>query len=98
MVDPVGAKPATTAGRIDKIQAAPIVRAASHVSQDSADSVDVGSLSALVADAASAAPIDYERVAQIREAIAANRYPIAAETLADRLIALKLNWIPHDPS
>lgn len=43
---------------------------------------------------AASAPVDHERVAQIKQAIASGKYPIVAETVADRLMALKLDWRP----
>lgn len=45
-------------------------------------------------DLAGSAPIDHDRVAEIKQAIAAGKYPIAPETVADRLLALKLDWKP----
>jgi negative regulator of flagellin synthesis FlgM len=38
------------------------------------------------------APVDHERVAKIKQAFASGTYPIAPETVADRLLALKLDW------
>lgn len=43
-------------------------------------------------------PVNAERVARIRSAIQRNSYPVVPETIADRLIALKLGWTSHEPS
>ncbi len=37
-------------------------------------------------------PVDTDRVATIRKAIAEGRFPLSPATIADRLIALKLDW------
>lgn len=95
MVDPVGAKPVTQERSVARVaQTTPIARSRSAV-QDDADTVVAGGVASLVADYAAKPPIDEERVAQIRRAIATNSYPIVAETIADRLIAIKLNWKPQ---
>jgi hypothetical protein len=41
-------------------------------------------------------PVDTERVARIRKAIQDGRFPIYPSTIADRLLALKLEWNPND--
>ncbi len=95
MVDPVGAKPVTQERSVARLsQAAPVSRSRSVV-DDHGDLPVTGSLASVVADYASSAPVDLERVAKIRHAIANNSYPIVAETIADRLIAIKLNWKPQ---
>jgi negative regulator of flagellin synthesis FlgM len=45
---------------------------------------------------ASAAPVDSERVARIRKAIEDGRFPLVPATVADRLLAFKLEWNPDD--
>lgn len=95
MVDPVGAKPVTQERSVARApQTAPIARSRSAV-QDDADTVVAGGIASLIADYATRPPVDIERVAKIRQAIANNSYPIVAETIADRLIAIKLNWKPQ---
>ncbi|WP_447413021.1 flagellar biosynthesis anti-sigma factor FlgM, partial [Clostridium perfringens] len=41
---------------------------------------------------AAEAPTDADRVQEIRRAIQNGSFPILPATIADRLIALKLNW------
>lgn len=95
MVDPVGAKPVTQERSIARVvQTAPIARSRSVVQND-AETPVAGGIAGLVAEYAATPPVDLERVAKIRQAIANNSYPIVAETIADRLIAIKLNWKPQ---
>ena len=41
-------------------------------------------------------PIDAERVARIKKAIEDGNFPLVPSTVADRLLALKLDWNPND--
>ena len=95
MVDPVGTKPVTQERSLARVaQTAPITRSRAVV-QDDAETPVAGGAAGFVAEYAATPPVDLERVAKIRQAIANNSYPIVAETIADRLIAIKLNWKPQ---
>lgn len=108
MVDPINAKPVAATERASvPVQNAPIVQPpvktddASSVAADRAASpvpAPAAGVQALVSELSAQPPVDEARVARIRNAIANGTYPISPENIADRLIALKLNWIPHDPS
>lgn len=37
-------------------------------------------------------PVDMDRVAEIKKAIAQGNFPILPATIADQMIALKLDW------
>jgi negative regulator of flagellin synthesis FlgM len=41
-------------------------------------------------------PVDSERVARIRKAVQDGNFPLIPSTVADRLLALKLEWSPND--
>ena len=43
-----------------------------------------------------APPVDAARVAEIRKAIADGTFPILPATIADRMLALKLDWTSHE--
>jgi negative regulator of flagellin synthesis FlgM len=41
-------------------------------------------------------PVDLERVTRIKKAIADGSFPVVSSTVADRLLALKLEWNPNE--
>lgn len=41
-------------------------------------------------------PVDAERVRRIRAAVESGEFPISPAKIADRLIALKYEWMQHD--
>lgn len=102
MVDPVGVKSTpptarlTPASEASGVVATPRSAPVAPVAQSASPSA--GQLAAVVQNFAAAPPVDTERVARIRAAIANQTYPILPETIADRLIALKFNWRPHESS
>jgi len=80
---PVQAAPAADASRAQAPAPAP-VRAATP------------QLDTLARSMAASPPVDKDRVAQIRRAIQTGTFPILPATIADRLIALKLEWNGRD--
>ena len=57
---------------------------------------DITSAGGLAASLASKPPIDAARVAQIKKAIANGTFPILPATIADRLLALRYDWVGND--
>ena len=53
-------------------------------------------LAALARSVASSAPVDTDRVAQIKEAVANGTFPILPATIADRLMAFRYEWMTDD--
>jgi negative regulator of flagellin synthesis FlgM len=92
MVDPVGFKPASLANRLTPVSPAAPVRGAKAATQVA----QASTASALTQNAAASAPVDAERVARIKKAIADGKFPLVPSTAADRLHALQLQWTPHD--
>ena len=43
-------------------------------------------------------PVDTDRVSRIRKAIHDNKFPLSPSTIADRLLAFKLDWKSREPS
>jgi negative regulator of flagellin synthesis FlgM len=101
MVDRINAAPVTATERVSSARTTvPVAQPATPApTPNAAEPTTIASaLQSLVGDLAAKPPVDTDRVARIRNAIATNTYPLSPENVADRLIALKLNWIPHDPS
>src|SRR5687768_4688278 len=97
MVDPIGIKGATaTSLRPVSVDAAAAAAAPKAVRGEE-KSVETAA-SELSEAMAAEAPVDSERVARIRKAIEEGRFPILPSEIADRLIALKLQWDPNDPA
>lgn len=97
MVDPIGNK----AGAVADRRLAPVAPAAPvAVAQPVASEVKTVESTAVQLSGTMAAepPVDAERVARIRKAIEDGKFPIYPTTIADRLLALKLEWSPNDPA
>ena len=95
MVDPISSKPVS--GR--DLQLAPITRTTQAAAKASGREGTVAEqlrLSAVAFGFTEQAPVDHERVSRIRAAIRNGTFPIYPAKIADRLIALKLEWNPHD--
>lgn len=59
---------------------------------------DVARLSGVAAELAAKPPVDSDRVQQIRRAIANGTFPILPATVADRLLAVRYEWLDRDPA
>ncbi len=57
---------------------------------------DQSTLSGLSSVMASHPPVNQERIALIKKAIADGHFPIMPATIADQMIALKLSWNNND--
>lgn len=101
MVDSIGVKPTVPASRTTAVadQKGDVATARTAAQPQSAPTPAAAAASAvsgLVQTLAATPPVDADRVSRIRHAIANGSYPIVAETIADRLLAIRLNWRPHD--
>lgn len=92
MVDPVGFKPASLAPRLTPVAPAASVRSVEEATQ----AANTSAAASLTQSAAASAPVDADRVARIKKAIADGNFPLVPSTIADRLLALKLQWNPND--
>ena len=92
MVDSIGAKPSVagdrSVARIAAAAAATVVQTPVLPRQPSVEPESI----ALAKSMAASPPIDASRVAAIKKAIASGTFPILPATIADRLMALRLDW------
>lgn len=101
MVDSVGSRPVTSIGQRAIARTDGQTRAtATPPAEGGAPLSGVSILSGGTTAAAMSAspPVDTDRVATIRKAIAEGRFPLSPATIADRLIALKLDWTSNEPA
>jgi negative regulator of flagellin synthesis FlgM len=97
MVDPIGNKAGAVADRrIAPVAPAAAVETVKPVANHVASVQSTATV--LSGEMAARPPVDSERVARIRKAIEDGRFPIYPTTIADRLLALKLEWSPNDPA
>ncbi len=103
MVESIGTKPLTGVERSVSRSAAttPVVQTAIQMPAQAADrqveaKPSATSSIAIARQMAAAAPINEARVAEVKKAVANGTFPILPATIADRLLAFKLEWAPHD--
>ena len=58
---------------------------------------DASQLAALAKAVAANAPVDTDRVEQIKTAIANGTFPILPATIADQMLSFRYEWMSHDP-
>ena len=97
MVDSIGTKTVTSVTGQDRsvVPVAPTARAASTAFRPGEAASKQLELSALAFDFGKASPVDEKRVEEVKRAVRNGTYPITPETIADRLLALKLYWSPQ---
>lgn len=99
MVDSIGAKPSVAGDRsVVRVAAAtPTTAVQTPVQPQPQAQASVRSDSlALAKSMASAPPVNASRVAEIKKAIASGNFPILPATIADRLMAFRLDWTSND--
>jgi negative regulator of flagellin synthesis FlgM len=101
MVDSIGNKASTPPVERRVVPVAPaagtsaVQAVATPVKEQTAGAEQVQS-AALSKQMAAEAPVDSDRVTRIKNAIANGTFPIYPTTIADRLLALKMQWNPND--
>ena len=97
MIESIGAKAGTGAviGQ-DRlvVPVAPTAQTANAANRPSAATTRQLELSALAFDFGKTAPVEEKRVEEVKRAVRNGTYPITPETIADRMLALKLYWSP----
>lgn len=94
MVDPISMKTGTAVARLASVNTVNKL-AATTAAAPPAPAVQTEAM-ALTSEMAAKPPVDAERVARIKKAIQEGNFPLVPSTVADRLLALKLQWNPHD--
>jgi negative regulator of flagellin synthesis FlgM len=95
MVEAVG----SNGGKVSDVALPPVTRVASSTSVRAVASEAPASPAATASTARALAaepPIDVERVRRIKAAVESGAFPISPATIADRLIALKYQWMSND--
>jgi negative regulator of flagellin synthesis FlgM len=99
MVDPIAFKGTTPPRQVAPVVATPApVKAAPVASEPQSQETQATAAGQLAADLSSRAPVDTDRVARIKRAIADGTFPILPATIADRMLALRYDWLSHDAS
>ena len=93
MVDSIGWKATRPATRTTPVAPTSLVRPA-----PSSNSAAAVASPDTVRTLAAKPPVDLERVSRIRKAIADGAFPVVSSTIADRLLALKLQWNLNGPA
>lgn len=95
MVDPIGIKTGAVLDRRSvSVGAAPSVEPVKAVTSDTQAAATTAATE-MSQTMAAEAPVDTDRVARIRKAVQDGNFPIYPSTIADRLLALKLQWNPN---
>jgi negative regulator of flagellin synthesis FlgM len=90
MIDPIGVKPGTVpASRSDQGAAKIVPLQAVRAPQPAVIETSVRETAKALA---ARAPVDMERVQQIKRALQEGRYPIIPAKIADRMIAAQMKW------
>lgn len=102
MVDPIGMRPVQSVNAAQSASTTRVARSVTTVTSDGDGdndgkgvSVSAG-IGSLAKSAAASAPVDSDRVSQIRAAVANGTFPILPSKIADQLIAFSMNWKPSD--
>ena len=96
MVDQVGGKPFSVGERsVDRVERTAGPRAVETPRTEARRPAAQG-FSPVARELAASPPVDFERVARIRKAVAEGRFPITPATVADNLLALRYGWTSND--
>lgn len=88
----------STTAVIGDLRVAPVARLAPAATAEApvASTAPAAAPATLAKTLAEAAPVDTDRVARIKTAIANGTFPLSPTTIADQLIALRYEWMSND--
>ena len=95
MIDPVGIKAKAVDRSIAPAAPTPAATPVRAPVAPVADG-DAAALSGVARELAARPPVDENRVALIKKAIAEGTFPILPATIADRLLALRYDWMSNE--
>jgi negative regulator of flagellin synthesis FlgM len=95
MVDPVGPRPVKPS---DSVAAVTRASATQRPPQDSTTDLEPHSARITAKELAAKPPVDAMRVDALRRRIADGSYRIDAGAIADRMLAMKSEWVANDPA
>lgn len=99
MVESIGARPVTSETKVTRIAPATAAASARPSVAPQDDPIapsplgDTAALSGVAKSLAASPPVDVDRVALVRRAIERGDFPILPATIADRMIALRYDWM-----
>lgn len=95
MVDAISGRTTGGAVPVARVVATPAPVA---VRADTRTTGDTATLGGIARALAASPPVDTDRVTRIRRAIEEGKFPISPTTIADRLLALRLDWTSQGPA
>jgi negative regulator of flagellin synthesis FlgM len=93
MVEAIGSKAVTSQDRL-VVPVAAAAKPAATTDRTSDTVAQQRDLTAIAFDFGAPTPAQQARVEEVRRAVRNGTYPITPETIADRMLALKLYWSP----
>lgn len=99
MVDPMGTNGVASDRAVARVLAAAATTpppTPTTPARQASTAADVASLGGVAAALAARPPVDADRVAQIKKAVANGTFPILPATIADRLLAVRYEWMTDD--
>ncbi len=97
MVDSIAPRPVSSEAKVQRVSLArSVANAPSPAESRPKPAPDTTMLSGVARSMASAPPVDVDRVALVKRAIERGDFPILPATIADRMIALKYDWMSAD--
>lgn len=96
MVEPIGIKAGAVVERRSMPVVASTAAAAPVASVPTETAAAQTAASEISQNLAASAPVDSDRVTRIRKAVQDGKFPLVPATVADRLLALKLEWNPNN--
>lgn len=99
MVDPIAFKGSTPPRQVAPVPAAPATVTVLAVAREpQPQQTQATAAGQLASDLSARPPVDAERVARIKKAISDGTFPILPATIADNMLALRYDWLSHDPA